>query len=37
MKRTEMVNRIGIEYLTSNVENEEYSYPKAYKVQHLVF
>ncbi len=25
MKRTEMVNRVGVEYLTSNVENEEYA------------
>lgn len=37
MKRTEMVNKVGIEYLTSNVENEEYSYPKAYKAQQLLF
>ena len=35
MKRTEMVNRVGVEYLTSNVENEEYSYPKAFKEKSL--
>lgn len=37
MKRTEMINKIGIDYLTSNVENEEYNYPKAYKSQQLPF
>lgn len=37
MKRTEMVNRVGVEYLTSNVENEEYSYPKAFKEKSLPF
>lgn len=37
MKRTEMVNKVGLEYLTSNVENEEYSFPKAYKEQQLIF
>ncbi len=37
MKRTEMVNKVGVEYLTSNVENEEYSYPKAFKEKSLPF
>lgn len=37
MKRTEMVNRVGVEYLTSNVENEEYSYPKAFKDKSIPF
>lgn len=37
MKRTEMVNIIGVEYLTSNIENEEFSYPKAYKTHSLKF
>ncbi len=37
MKRTEIVNIIGIEYLTSNIENEEFSYPKAYKDHSLKF
>lgn len=37
MKRTEIVNKVGMEYLTSNVENEEYSYPKAFKEKSLPF
>lgn len=32
-----MINTIGVEYLTSNIENEEYSYPKAYKDHSLKF
>ena len=31
MKRVEIINKIGIQYLTENVENGEFSYPKAYK------
>lgn len=37
MKRTEMVNTVGVNYLVSNIENEEYSYPKAYKDASLEF
>ena len=37
MLRTEMINTVGIEYLKANVENEEFSYPKAYKEEHLDF
>ena len=37
MKRTEMVITVGVDYLTANIENEEYSYPKAYKEKHLPF
>jgi type I restriction enzyme M protein len=35
MNRTEIVTRIGIEYLTANIENEEFSYKKAYKEKSL--
>lgn len=31
MKRTDIILTIGKEYLQSNFENEEYSYPKAFK------
>lgn len=31
------MNIVGIEYLESNIENDEYSYPKAYKNQGLEF
>jgi len=37
LNRTEIINTIGAEYLTSNIENEEYSYPKAYKENSLKF
>ena len=37
MQRTEMVNTVGVEYLTANIENEEFSYPKAYKAQSIKF
>ena len=29
MKRTDIINRVGREYLESNIENEEFSYQKA--------
>ena len=29
MIRTDMISTVGREYLTSNIENDEYSYPKA--------
>ncbi len=37
MKRTQMINTVGVKHLTSNIENEEYSYPKAYKDNSLTF
>ena len=32
-----MINIVGIEYLKANIENDEYSYPKAYKERGLEF
>ena len=32
-----MVATVGREYLTSNIENDEYSYPKAFSAQSLTF
>lgn len=29
MRRSDIINKIGIQYLTSNIENEEFSYKKA--------
>ena len=29
MIRADMISTVGREYLTSNIENDEYSYPKA--------
>lgn len=37
MKRVDMISVIGREYLTSNIENEEFSYPKAFKSRGLIF
>ncbi len=31
MKRVDIINRIGKQYLTSNIENDEFSYPKELK------
>lgn len=31
MTRTEMINTVGKEFLTSNIENDEFSYPKEFK------
>ena len=31
MLRTEMINIVGKEFLTSNIENDEFSYPKEFK------
>lgn len=33
MIRTDMISTVGREYLTSNIENDEYSYPKAFAAQ----
>ena len=30
MKRADIISTIGIEYLVSNIENDEFSYPKAF-------
>lgn len=32
-----MINVVGIQYLEANIENDEYSYPKAYKREGLEF
>lgn len=37
MTRTEMINTVGINYLTANIENEEFSYPKAFREASLEF
>ena len=37
MIRTDMISTVGREYLTSNIENDEYSYPKAFAAQCLTF
>lgn len=37
MIRADMISTIGREYLTSNIENDEYSYPKAFAGQSLTF
>lgn len=37
MIRADMISIVGREYLTSNIENDEYSYPKAFAAQSLTF
>jgi type I restriction enzyme M protein len=37
MKRQEIVKTIGEKYLTSNIENDEFSYPQAFKDAGLTF
>lgn len=37
MIRADMVATVGREYLTSNIENDEYSYPKAFAAHSLTF
>ena len=37
MIRTDMITTVGREYLTSNIENDEYSYPKAFSEASLTF
>ena len=37
MIRTDMISTVGREYLTSNIENDEYRYPKAFAAQSLTF
>lgn len=37
MKRIDIINTIGCEYHTSNIENDEFSYPRAFKEKNLDF
>lgn len=37
MIRADMISTVGREYLTTNIENDEFSYPKAFKEKHLKF
>jgi type I restriction enzyme M protein len=37
MIRTDMISTVGRAYLTSNIENDEYSYPKAFSTASLTF
>ena len=37
MIRNEIINTIGRNYLKTNIENDEYSYPKAYTAAHKDF
>ena len=37
MIRADMISKVGREYLTANMENDEFSYPKAFKEKHLEF
>lgn len=37
MIRADMISTVGRAYLTSNIENDEYSYPKAYAASSLTF
>lgn len=37
MIRADIISVVGREYLTSNIENDEYSYPKAFSIAALTF
>lgn len=37
MIRADIISIVGREYLTSNIENDEFSYPKIFKEKHLPF
>lgn len=37
MKRIDIIQNIGREYLVSNIENDEFRYPKAFEEHHLDF
>ncbi len=37
MIRADIISTIGREYLTSNIENDEFSYPKAFSIASLTF
>ena len=35
MIRADIISNVGREYLTSNIENDEFSYPKAFSAASL--
>ena len=37
MIRADIISTVGREYLTSNIENDEFSYPKAFNAVSLTF
>ena len=37
MSRADIISNVGREYLTSNIENDEFSYPKAFSAASLTF
>lgn len=37
MIRADIISNVGREYLTSNIENGEFSYPKAFSAASLTF
>lgn len=37
MERIEIIDAVGRKYATSNIENGEFSYPKAFKEKNLEF
>lgn len=37
MARIDIINRIGTEFLTPNIENGEFSYKKAFSERHINF
>ena len=37
MQRFDLINKIGRNYLTSNIENDEFSYPQAFKKKGKIF
>lgn len=37
MIRADIISNVGREYLTSNIENDEFSYPKAFSAASLTF
>ena len=37
MRRSDIITVVGNKYLTSNIENDEFSYPKEFKRLNIVF
>ena len=37
MIRADIIAAVGREYLVSNIENDEFSYPKAFRAASLIF
>ena len=37
MKRTDIISAVGRDYLKNNIENDEFSYPQAFKENHITF